>query len=348
MKIAEIDKNFNVATNIMREGMVFYNVNATPFSIHGVYYDDGKYRRLPESVAKTVSKGVYELHAHTAGGRVRFKTNSPYVAIHSVMTNAYKMPHFPFSGSCGFDLYVDGNFIKSFVPPYEIETGYDSILETGSTEMHDILINFPLYSDVCELYVGLDEKAEIKAPDPYINELPVIYYGSSITQGGCASRPGATYQAFVSRALNLDYISLGFSGNAKAEDEIADYIADLKMSVFVYDYDHNAPSNEHYKATHEKMFLKVREKNPDLPIIIMPRPNVRLGEIAVVRRRIAKRTYNNAIKRGDKNVYFIDGRELMALCGDEATVDFTHPTDLGFYSMSLAVGKKLKKILGIK
>jgi hypothetical protein len=112
------------------------------------------------------------------------------------------------------------------------------------------------------------------------------------------------------------------------------------------DYDYNTTSAEELQATHERMFLAIREAQPELPIVILTLPKYTLPEWARVRRDIIRGTYERALARGDKNVYFIDGPTLMALCGDEGTVDTTHPTDLGFYSMASAVSKVLRKILG--
>ena len=117
-----------------------------------------------------------------------------------------------------------------------------------------------------------------------------------------------------------------------------EYLAGLDMSLFLYDYDHNAPSNEHYAETHEKLFKAVRAAHPELPILIMTRPRYYLNSVGVVRREIAYRTYQNAIAAGDKRVWFMDGKQLMALCGDEGTVDNCHPTDFGFHAMAKAVG----------
>ena len=117
------------------------------------------------------------------------------------------------------------------------------------------------------------------------------------------------------------------------------------MSVFVYDYDHNAPTMAHLAATHEKMFLTIREANPTLPIVMMSRPLYRLSEEEVQRVEIIKKTYENALARGDKNVYFIDGRELMQYAKLEGTVDGCHPTDYGFYSMAKTLQKTLKKLV---
>ena len=344
--ISKIDKNFKIETKIEKSDIKFHNVLTSPFKIHGVYYDGGKFRRMPEAVAKAVSPGVHILHSNTAGGRVRFRTDSPYIAINAKMPSVGKMSHFALCGSSGFDLYVDGVYCRSYLPPFDISDGYEGIADMLKSGMKEVLINFPLYSDVSELYIGLAKTAEILEPTPYTYEKPVVYYGSSITQGGCASRPGTSYQGFVSRELDTDYINLGFSGNARAEKEMYDYIKTLDMSAFVMDYDHNTPSVEYLASTHEKMFLAIREAQPSLPIIMMSAPVFTLNDQFKARFDVIKRTYDNAVSRGDGNVYLIDGPTLMKLCGNEGTVDNTHPTDLGFYSMACAVTEVLKKVLG--
>lgn len=346
--VSLIDSNFKVETKINQADIKFYDVNQKPFKIYGIYYDDGKFRRIPEEVAKTVNEGVHRLHANTAGGRVRFKTDSSYVAIHAKMPMVGKMPHFAFTGSVGFDLYIDedgGRYFNTFVPPIGIQDGYESIMRFASSEMREITINFPLYSEVSELYIGLRDGAIVEEAKPYKTEKPIVYYGSSITQGGCASRPGTSYQSLVSNRLDANYINLGFSGNARAEDPIAEYISNLDMSVFVYDYDHNAPTVKYLEKTHQKMFKKIREKNPDLPIVLMVRPKYYLLDHEVKRREIITKTYNDAKAAGDENVYLIDNVALTQLCKNEGTVDDCHPNDLGFASMAKAVGDVLEKIL---
>lgn len=343
-----IDSNFRVETHLKEKDIRFYDVKKPPFVIYGVFRESGKYRRLPKNVAKSVNDGVYSLHTHTAGGRLRFKTDSPYIAIHAVMSGIGKMPHLALTGSAGFDVYVREEVEKysgTLIPPFDISDGYESVIRFASSEMREITVNFPLYSEVCELYIGVSDKASVCEPEPYRVEKPVVYYGSSITQGGCASRPGASYESIISRRLNADYINLGFSGSAKAENEIAEYISKLEMSVFVYDYDHNAPTAEHLKNTHEKMFKLIRRFNPDLPVIMLSRPKFYLTKEEELRLEIIKNTYNNAVANGDKNVYIIDGRALMNLAGDEGTVDGCHPNDLGFMSMADALGDVLEKIL---
>ena len=342
--ISLIDSNFKIESNIDENDIQFYNALNSPFHIYGVFYENGIFRRMPQQVAEKVSEGVYRLHEHTAGGRVRFKTDSPYIAIHTNMPKIHKSPHFALTGSAGFDLYADGRHINTFRPSLAAKDGYEGIIRFDSKKMREITINFPLYSSLKELFIGIQSQSELCDPKPYRIEKPIVYYGSSITQGGCASRPGMSYQSIISRRIDADYINLGFSGNAKAEDEIADYISGLEMSCFVYDYDHNAPTLEHLKNTHEKMFIRIRQNNPDIPIVLMSRPKYQLTSEEELRLEVVKTTYNNAISGGDKNVYFIDGRELMELAKNDGAVDHCHPNDFGFASMAKRIGDLLEKI----
>ncbi len=348
-EITKVDSNFIVETNIGEKDIKFYNALTAPFKVYGLIYENERFRRMPEEVALSVSKATHELHAHTAGGRLKFKTDSAYVAINAKMPCMFKMAHFAFTGTASFDLYSreeEGDrYIKTFVAPFSSNTGYESIIYFEDKKMREITINFPPYSTVKELYVGLQENAKIEEPTPYEIEKPIVYYGSSITQGGCTSRPGNIYQNIIARRISADYVNLGFSGSALAEDKIAEYIGGLDMSVFVYDYDHNAPNPEYLKKTHEKMFLTIREKHPSLPIVMMSRPRYFLDKDAKERLCVIKETYNNALARGDKNVYLLDGPTLMALAKGDGTVDNTHPNDLGFASIAKALGDVLEQIL---
>ncbi len=346
--VSQIDKNFRINTNINKPDIHFYNVNQEPFSIHGVFYENGKYRRLPEAVAKTVSAGVYYLHTNTAGGRVRFKTDSTYLAIYAKLSGAEKMPHFALTGSIGFDVYIKEGEDKPryhnvFIPNFDTKEELSSVMELGEAKLREITVNMPLYSNVLELYIGISENAFLQSATPYKHPVPIIYYGSSITQGACATRAGNTYQNRLSREFDCDYVSLGFSGNALGELELAEYIKGLEMSMFVYDYDHNAPTLEHLKTTHERMFKLVRQVHPNIPIIIMTRPKFKLTEHEKQRFAIIKETYDNAIATGDKNVYFLSGQELMSIAEDDGIVDVCHPNDFGFASMAKVLGNLIKE-----
>ena len=330
-----------------RKQLRFYNIQDEPFSIHGVFYENQKYRRLPQKVAKDVSKGVYSLHANTSGGRVRFTTDSSVIAIKAVISGFEKAPHFTLSGIAGFDLYVGqkAEYYATFVPPVNLSSGYERIIHFDSRGEREITINFPLYSDVDELYIGLEKNAVLTKASEYAHSKPIVFYGSSITQGGCASRPGNAYENIISRELSTDYLCLGFSGTAKADSGFSQYIKNLDMSVFVYDYDNNAPTLQHLKDTHLKMFRAVRDANPDLPIILLSRPKYRLTTDDEQRLAVIRKTYDDAIAAGDQNVYLIDGPTLMQYAGNDGTVDGIHPNDLGFHSMAKVLIEKLKTLI---
>lgn len=349
MDISKIDKNLAVKTEIDREGLRFYDVTKTPeMSVHGVFYDGECFRRVPAEVADKVSEGVAGLCRCTAGGRVRFVTDSPFIAINTKLCAQQRMPHMAFAGSVGFDMYVDRRYHGTFMPPVASTPGYESILNVSGGE-HLIEINMPLYGGVTEFYIGLHENSTLKNPPEYSIKEPIVYYGSSITQGGCASRPGNSYQNIITRVLDAEQINLGFSGNAKGETAVAEYIASLSMSAFVLDYDHNAPSNEHLKETHYPFYKTVREKHPDLPIVLLTRPKFHLAPFEVERLEIVRATYERALTEGDKNIYFIPGPELISPeTVETATVDGVHPNDSGFVSMATKLQEVLKGILEVE
>lgn len=345
-QISKIDRNFEIKTSLELNDVHFFSALEEPFSLHGVFYEDGRFRRIPEKVAGEVSSSVLRLHTHTAGGRIRFKTDSSYIAIKSVMPQIGKMSHFALTGSAGFDLYADvpEQYVKTFAPPYGMTDGFESVIKVKKGNARDFTINFPLYSGISELFIGLEEGSSLLPPSPYKIEKPIVFYGSSITQGGCASRPGNSYECRVSRALFADFVNLGFSGSCRAEEAMAQYIKTLDMSAFVYDYDHNSRNPEYLASTHQKFFKTVREARPDLPILILSRPEPVLKGNALLSKEIIEKTYLDAKAGGDQNVYYLDGPALMKIAGTDGTVDGCHPNDLGFYSMAEAVIEVLKQI----
>ncbi len=349
--ISRIDSNFTVRTDVDVKNLVYHDINKEPFKIYGMFYEGDRYRRIPEKLAFSLQNpGVEKLHSNTAGGRVRFTTDSEYIAIKAVMDNIEKMSHCALTGCAGFDMYENTSshrrYMGTFIPPYDITDGYRSFKHFGERKKRDITINFPLYSDVKEFYIGISEDSCILAGGEYKIAKPVVFYGSSITHGGCASKPGSTYESIVSARLDCDHINLGFSGSARGEEAMAEYIASLDMSAFVLDYDYNAPNVEHLKNTHENFYKIVRKHNPDLPVIMMSIPRYYLNPDMLPRLEVIRQTYANAVKSGDKNVYLIEGTELMDdMVRDNGTVDGTHPTDSGFLSMANVVERLLRKIL---
>ncbi|MBQ8850133.1 MAG: hypothetical protein IJ011_07380 [Clostridia bacterium] len=356
--ISELDFRMKGASAIKRDDVVYYDVKEAPFELYGFYDPKGQdvFKRIPDDVAEATSVGVAGLYKCTAGGRVRFSTDSDCVVIRAKEPHIHRMYHATLQMSAGFDMYIDDPasgesvFYDIFKPPYDMTDNFTAMVTFHSKETRYITINFPLYGEVGELSIGLCEGATVEEGAKYINEHPVVFYGSSITQGGCASRSGIAYEAIVSRRLNIDYINLGFSGNGKAEDAIVEYMTGLDMSVFVADYDHNAPNVEYLAATHYKMYERIREAKPDIPYVMISRPDfLKRGtdmRDSVLRRRVVLDSFHKAyIENGDRNVYFIDGEGFFnGEFADCATVDGTHPNDYGMVCMANTIGNALRKL----
>ena len=353
--IAQLDKNF-LGEEIKYEGMKFYHVLEKPFEVYGLYrpYELRTFQRMPKEEAMKLNKQVQSLYLHTSGARIRFRTNSTKVLLRSILPKLTKFDHMPKTGVSCFDLYVDGEYKNSFRHGFlggvqatseeKPENVYDSNISLGEKKMRDILINFPLYNKVDDVFIALDEDATIEAPIPYTIEKPFVIYGSSITQGGCASHPGNAYANILSRRFDADILNLGFSSGAKGEQSMAEYIGSLDMSLFIYDYDHNA-SVDHLAETHEPFFKTFRKLKPDVPVIMVSAADGWFGEIPE-RKATIRRTYENAVAAGDKNVYFVDGKTIYAPVGRSAcTVDHVHPNDIGFLMMANAFEPIIRTIL---
>lgn len=354
MNLEQIDKNFAVDLGTAHHDAVFYDVRKAPFKLYGLYepQTQSEFCRLPRDIAEATNEGVKGLAYHTAGGRVRFKTNSPYLIVCAEFPSLSNMSHMPRSGSSGFDLYrntvLGSSFVTSFIPDPRATTGFQIEKGLGNRgKMYDYTLNFPLYNGVKNLYLGLAPDANVETTDGYLPIKPIVYYGSSITQGGCASNPGNAYQSIISRRYNLDFINLGFSGSAKGEQVIADYMADLDFSVFVSDYDHNAPNFEHLKNTHYNLYETIRKKHPDAPYIMIGRPNTDASYVDTTNRfTIIMQSFLQAWDNGDRRVFYLDGHTLFGNENrDAATVDGCHPTDLGFERMATEIGTVIRKAL---
>lgn len=356
-KIEDIDQNFR-AQEINNRKYHFLKIAEKPFELDGLaWFDEEKeFCRLPARVISKESPlndGAKGLSWCTSGAMVRFRTNSHAIAVKAELRNKNIMAHMPLSGQSGFDLYLKTarglSFHRNIRPSSEkpdfVEGAFD---ENLGSEMHDCVIYLPLYNGIKTMEIGFAPGAKVHAPAPFRHPAPVLFYGSSITQGGCASRPGNAYSHFLTRWLDANMINLGFSGSGRGELVIAECIASLKLSAFVMDYDHNAPNPEHLEKTHEAFFRTIRDKQPELPIVIMTKCDFDTGnhEINSKRREIIKRTYSNAVKAGDKNVYFVDGENLFGKTDrDACTVDGCHPNDIGFLRMAETVLPVLKKAL---
>ena len=350
MKIEEIDSNFNLNQIKVEGEKVRYILPHSAFDLYGLSYDKTRgFVRMDPTVAQKVNDGVYALCSNTAGGRVRFATDSSVLQIDVAYPCLTMMSHMALTGSSGFSLFEETDkgerFIKNLAPLSTNSNGFSLEACLGDKKMRDYVLYFPLYNDVKSLAISLDKTATVTNGKKYEDVLPILYYGSSITQGGCASRPDNSYQALISKWSNVDFINLGFSGSALGEDVMVDYLATINCSVFVCDYDHNTPSVEHLRQTHYRLYKRYREKRPQTPILFISKPDFGSNAQDGERLKIIYSTYLKAKRQGDKNVYFLSGKKFYNGKNRwDFTVDGIHPTDLGFSRMATEIYKKIKMI----
>ncbi|MBO7375931.1 MAG: hypothetical protein ILO42_08485 [Clostridia bacterium] len=351
---AELDKNMIVETVFPdAEDAVLHSVREEVFDLYNFYEPRTSelFVRMPADTARAASEKVYRLSRETAGGRVRFTTDSKYLLLKAVEPSVGRNSHITLASSAGFDVYADtdsgSRFIGTFMPPYKMDHGYEQIVRFPDRKTRSFTVNFPVHSTVSELYFGIEPGAFLGHGRPYRDIAPIVVYGSSIVHGTAATRPGLVYTNILSRRLGADVVNLGFSGNAKAEPAMMEYVAGLEMSVFVYDYDHNAPNPDYLRATHLAGYRTVREKNPDLPIILVSKPNIYTRpQDGLVRRDIISDTFRAARAEGDRRIWFVDGESFFhGRLEDECTVEGVHPNDLGFVLMADGIEAVIRRAL---
>lgn len=336
-------------TTITTGNPVFIDVKKPPFRMYGL---DEKFHRIPDEVAKSASDQVVQLAQTTPGGLLRFRSDSDYIVMRADLFGIESLPIISAYALSGFDVWFreNGKYVyKGCIYPSQGE-GKNYIegrlrFEPG---MHDVIIYFPLFSRIGNVCMALREGSVLDYGDEFSNPIkPIVFYGSSIVHGFGASRPSMIYPSIISRYLDCQMINLGFSGAAKAEESIMRYIGGLDMSIFVYDYDYNAPNAEYLAQTHYRGYRLFREAQPDTPVIMASKvdyySNPKMNE---PRRKIVLESYNRGIAEGDKNLYFIDGSTIYDdEFRNELTYDNCHPNDAGYICMAKSFGKVIRKIL---
>lgn len=331
--------------------MKWYHLTDPALSLEGLALSDRegrRYWRLPADVIDQVNSGVSEVAKFPSGARVRFATDSRRIALCAVVGPAGYIKNVGAIGKCGLAGYVDGEWHYVVYP-----AASDAEEMTGAYDldgkMHEHTVYLPLFTPLYDLMIGLDDDAQVKPPRPYAVQKPIVFYGSSITNGASATHAGNAYVSIVCRRLDASFLNLGFSGSARGEESIARYIAGLDMSLFVMDYDHNAPDAAHLEATHERFFRIVREAQPDLPIALISKPDFDIDPKGnAARRAVIRRTYEHALAAGDARVRFIDGETLFGTTERrDCLVDGIHPNDLGFRRMADAITPVLRELLGL-
>jgi lysophospholipase L1-like esterase len=351
-RIEEIDKNFS--QTVSEDGLFYMDVLNAPVKITGLPWlkKNRNFHRMDEEFFSQYSDGVRWLSQNTAGAEICFKTNSKKLGIRVELECINEMSHMARNGIAGVDVYIGSGKNKKFYNVAHALVGADkySAVLWFDGNMNELTLNLPLYAGVKKMELGFLPEASIEPASEYEVPNPILFYGSSITQGGCASRPGNAYTHVLGRAVDAEIINLGFSGNGMGEMLMAEQIASLELSAFIMDYDHNAPTPEHLKKTHEPFFKCIRNRHPELPVIFVTKPDVD-NDIPtnIIRKGIIYETYKNALDNGDKKVWYVDGFTLFGKDNrDACTVDGCHPNDLGFYRMAEAILPALREAVKSK
>lgn len=314
------------------------------------------YDRLPARAEGVVRKAVWGLSRHSAGMVVRFTTNTPELRVRYRLTEErLAMPHMPATGVSGVDLYgqdADGwRWIQVTRPSRRDVEQRLFANQPANGKVRDFQLYLPLYNGVEKLELGTVAGSKLKPMalrGP--KQKPIVCYGTSITHGACASRPGMAWPAIVGRQLDREVVNLGFSGNGRMETAVGQFLCELDPSVFVIDCLPNM-TPEHVAARTQPLVRQLRAKRKDTPILLVEdrtfagawfRESQRQDH---ERRREALRTACNELRRdGVENLHLLRGETLLG--GDsEGTTDGSHPNDLGMMRQAAAVVAALRGIL---
>ena len=309
--------------------------------------------RLPARAEKLVRPPVWNLSRHSAGQCVRFISTATTLYVRWTLTSPkLAMPHMPATGVSGVDLYVktrSGKWRWLAVGRPTKQTNTVRLFAGISPGQREFLLYLPLYNGVTSVEVGYPRDATVTKATTR-RKKPILFYGTSITQGGCASRPGMVHTAILGRRLNRAVINLGFSGNGRMEKEMAELFAELDPAVFVLD----CLPNMNGKMVSERVvpFVRIlRKKRPQTPILLVEDRTYTDAFLVESKRRrntenrkALRAAYKALLAGGDKNLYYLAGEQLLGNDG-EGTVDSSHPTDLGFVRQADAFEKVLRKTL---
>ena len=341
-------------TLALKGQLVYHDASAFPLLGKATQNSATRYERLPDSLRNISRKPLWALGQNSAGLALRFRSNSTTIAAKWEVLLDRNMNHMTPTGIKGLDLYClqDGKwvFVNSGRPSGKVNEA--TIISYMKPVEREYMLYLPLYDGVTSLSIGVDSLAEISGPEVQlpVREKPVVFYGTSILQGGCASRPGMAHTNIISRWLNRECVNLGFSGNALLDLEIAEVVAGVDASVYVLDFVPNA-NVQQMKERADKFYTIIRSRHPDTPVIFLEDPifthtrfDQRIAEAVAQKNETVNAIFQSLKKRGEKNIYMISSKDMLGHDG-EATVDGVHFTDLGMMRYAELVCPMIKKCI---
>lgn len=313
-----------------------------------------RYERLPSYLKDKTRPPVWDLGKNTSGMAIRFRSNSTSISAKWDLYQDRNMNHMTATGIKGLDLYAwtkdHWQFVNTGRPTGK--SNEQTIIANMIPEEREYMLYLPLYDGVTSLSIGIDSTGFILPPalDEPDTKHPVICYGTSITQGGCASRPGMSYSNILMRKFNREFINLGFSGNGQLDFEIAEVMAKRHdASLFVLDFVPNVNVKQLKEKTAD--FVRIlRDENPETPILLVESiifPHMKfdqsMQQVVLEKNTALREEYQKLKQKGYKNLYYLSSDNLIGKDG-EATVDGIHLTDLGFERISEKLYQAIKRI----
>lgn len=330
--------------------------DASRFPVIGKIYPDSLplFARIPYFLKPLTRKAVWNLGQNSAGLAIRFRSDSPLISVKWENAFNNSMGHMSLVAVRGLDLYcyTEGKwkFVNSARPTPRLNEW--TVINNMIPAEREYMLYLPLYDGILSLQIGIAPSFSITQPllpCPAMNK-PVVFYGSSITQGACASRPGMAATSIIGRMLNIQTINLGFSGNAFLDYEVAEMMAEVDASVYVLDYVPNA-SPEQISEKTEKFVGILRKARPEVPLVFVEDPifthsafDLKIAKEIKDKNEALDRVFASLKKEGIKNIYLIKGEALMPDNG-ESTVDGIHFTDCGFERYAHVMLPLLKEII---
>lgn len=336
----------------LEDGLAWYDVRGWGVEGRGWSQTARYFDRLPAKAEGVVRKAAWDLSRHSSGMAVRFETDAREISVrYTLLSASLAMPHMPATGVSGVDLYAQDSQGKwrwlevSRPAAVKVKAKLGSGIEPGRRAY---MMYLPLYNGVESLEIGLPEKSAFR---PFVPRTkPIVFYGTSITHGGCASRPGMAYPAILGRRLDRPTINLGFSGNGRMEAEVGALLAELDPSVYVIDCLPNM-AGPAVKERAEPLVRQLRKARPQTPIVLVEDRTYTNSSFLPSRRehhaanRAALRAaYDRLVAAGVKGLVYVPGENLLGDDG-EACVDGSHPSDLGMFRMADVLEPVLKLLL---
>jgi lysophospholipase L1-like esterase len=285
----------------------------------------------------------------------RFATNANRIGARwTTSSGNLAMPHMPATGVSGLDLYVNDAGVWRWIGNGRpaAQTNEQTLADGIPDGWHEYIVYFPLYNGLTSLEIGVPPETALAQPPARAagREKPMVFYGTSILQGGCASRPGMAHTSILGRWLDRPTLNFGFSGNGKMEMELEALLAELDASVYVLDCIPNMGS-EMVTERLKPFVMALRQARPDTPIVLVENIHYQAGAFLPAARtayesknQALKEAYARLVAQGVAGLTYVPCDNLLGDDG-EATVDGTHCTDLGYYRMAETLEPVLRNVL---